>query len=670
MANPFLEGVVEAQKYSMYKGCSVLLDPAAVAAGNAEWLVKGHSTTETKDIRTYDTNYVPQTKGEVVVLVDEKLAGGGFVLVGGSVFMSNFEVQAEIDKFGDLQYANYNIILNAVKKVQKEIIISTIADARKGTKGEVYTVEGIVTAGTETGNAFFDTIYIQDVTGGMDIFPVNEQGIKLGQKVRVTGTLAEYENDLELMVINATVIDTGITLVEPKSVTTSEANNYTAIGGQLIKVRGEVTKVVKVEGTVSYFLVKDASGTPIRVFINGYIGSSTGVDATGMLAVGDIVTAVGLSSMDTEGVRIRVRDRSEISIDVKPPVPPQPGEPTTPTPTPTVAPVPTTNVTTEDGSLIVSVDLTKETITEETKELTLPLIKEVLLKQIADSDILGMDITLSLPDAAYENPELLLKLEAWIMEMLKNSNKSLSVSMKDKEGRVLYTWSFSAKDLTESEQAITNINLSLSVSEISNTEELRNSLGMGEDTPGLVINFGHHGTLPAQSSVRIYVGDRQGVTPGSRVFLYYYNSETHKLETLPYSTYVVDQDGYVTIQIVHCSDYILLPKKASSRQITSLLNQIKVHAKRKVLSVGEHTMMKIELPLTLELVSSLKLRPVQSAIGGVVITYKSSNKKIATVDKYGKITAKGVGKVTIITTITLYSGKRMTIKTNLTIRKH
>lgn len=314
MDSEFLNGVVEGQKYSMYKGCSVILDSTAVASGKVQWLVKGHPTTETKSITDYDGNYVPQTKGNVVVLASEKLNGGGFLLVGGSVFMSNFEVQAELDNFGDLQNANYNIILNALKKSEKNITITPIAEARKGKLGEVFTIEGYVTAGTEVGNAFFDTIYIQDETGGMDIFPINEQGIKLGQRVRITGTLAEYENDLELMVIQSSVIDTGIHLMEPELVTTADAANYEKSGGKLIKVQGKVTKVEKVEGVVSYFMVQDASGVPIRAFINGYISSSTGEDHTTKLKVGDTVTAVGLSSMDTEGVRIRVRDRAEIVI--------------------------------------------------------------------------------------------------------------------------------------------------------------------------------------------------------------------------------------------------------------------------------------------------------------------------------------------------------------------
>jgi hypothetical protein len=332
MESEFLEGVVPEQQYSIYKGSSISLDAAAVEAGKVEYLIKGYATTEVTDTTKFDTNFVPTEKGNVIVLASEKLAGGGFMLVGGSVFMSNFEVKAEMDNIWDLQYANYNIILNALKMSQKEIAITPIADARLGNLGDVFTIEGTVTAGTETGNAFFDTIYIQDSTGGMDIFPINEQGILNGQKVRVTGILEKYENDLELVVINASVIDTTINKVEPELVTTAQAANYLATGGKLIMVNGKITEIVKVEGVVSHFMVKDSSGTPIRVFVNGYIGSSTQVDHTTILEIGDQVTAVGLSSMDTEGVRIRVRDRAEI-VNLNPEV--QTSTPTTTTATPT-----------------------------------------------------------------------------------------------------------------------------------------------------------------------------------------------------------------------------------------------------------------------------------------------------------------------------------------------
>ncbi len=675
MASEFLEGVVVSQRYSMYKGCSLLLDPIAVAAGKVEWLVKGHSTTETKDIRAYDTNYVPQTKGNVVVLASEKLSGGGFMLVGGSVFMSNFEVQAELDNFSDLQYTNYNIILNAVKKAKKELVITPITDVRKGTKGEVYTVEGIVTAGTEAGNAFFDTIYIQDNTGGINIFPVNEQGIKLGQKVKVTGTLAEYENDLELTVITVAVTDNDIHLIEPVLVTTADAADYAASGGKLIKINGVVTRVEKVEGVVSYFMVKDSSGVPIRVFINGYIGSHTGVDPTTKLAVGDTVTAVGLSSMDTEGVRIRVRDRAEIIVTSAPPITPGPdptGTPTTGptiTPVPVVTPIPTRIITIEQGRLQVSIDMLLEDFTDTTKKVIIPIIKDELLKQIANSEIQNFNIIIKLPDDALLNPKAKLCIEAWVFKFVKSFKMNLMISIVDKAGKERYTWNLYAKDLINSKNEPTDVNLFLYVNDVNNHEELKKTLGVGNELQGLVISFGHIGILQSRFNVRIYVGDQEGMTPGRTIFLYYFNPITGRLETLPYSTYRVDKDGYIIIHILHCSDYVILPVQAAANQITSLLSQITIAPREKTLYVGESTSIKVELPTTLELIGALTDKPSQTAVGGVVITYQSDNKKVATVNKEGQITAKGVGTCNIITTITLYSGKTKVITTSITIKE-
>ncbi len=91
---------------------------------------------------------------------------------------------------------------------------------------------------------------------------------------------------------------------------------------------------------------------------------------------------------------------------------------------------------------------------------------------------------------------------------------------------------------------------------------------------GLVVSFGHHGILPAQARVRIYVGDQKGVKAGDQVYLYHYNSEAGKLEALPNSTnYKVDEDGYISIDLIHCSDYVILPKEAGGKDVISLADQ-------------------------------------------------------------------------------------------------
>ena len=81
--------------------------------------------------------------------------------------------------------------------------ISTIAAARANTTvGTVFTVEGTVTAGNVEPNAFYDTIYIQDATGGINIYPVapTDGTFQVGQRVQVSGSWDQYQGDVELRV--------------------------------------------------------------------------------------------------------------------------------------------------------------------------------------------------------------------------------------------------------------------------------------------------------------------------------------------------------------------------------------------------------------------------------------------------------------------------------------
>ena len=313
MDSEFLNGVVSEQEYSFYSGCSVQLDEKAVKEGKATWLVKGFDTTYSFDSNK-NTTGVSIPKGEVVALATEKLSGGGNIFVGGTVFMSDFEVQASLDNYGDLQYSNYNIVKNILEDIKKDVKVTPIKDVRTAEMGEVFTIEAYVTAGTQEGNAFFDTIYVQDETAGINIFPVANIDLKVGQKVRITGIVSAYEGEKQLNLTNIKVVDDSITEIIPKVMSTNEANSEEN-KGSLVSVTGEVKSIGK--NNSGYMILNDGSGD-VRVFLNGYIGASDGSLETGKfnpnIKVGDIVTAIGLTSTDTEGARIRVRDSAEVVI--------------------------------------------------------------------------------------------------------------------------------------------------------------------------------------------------------------------------------------------------------------------------------------------------------------------------------------------------------------------
>jgi hypothetical protein len=165
--------------------------------------------------------------------------------------------------------------------------------------------------------------------------------------------------------------------------------------------------------------------------------------------------------------------------------------------------------------------------------------------------------------------------------------------------------------------------------------------------------------------------DKNGQYKDSNIYLYHYNPVTSKLETLPYSSsYRVDKNGYTTIRILHCSDYIALPQKADTTLITTMKDQISTIKKEYTLSLKGTKKAKVELklPATLELVPTLKTATSGDAVGAVIVSYTSSNERIVTVDKNGNITTVDKGKAYINVKITLYYHQTKTIKIPVTVK--
>ncbi|TAH73857.1 MAG: hypothetical protein EWM47_01985 [Anaerolineaceae bacterium] len=313
--------------------------------------------------------------------------------------------------------------------------------------------------------------------------------------------------------------------------------------------------------------------------------------------------------------------------------------------------------------------------------LTIHIGSDELSDAMQDDSISNVNIDLILPDSITQNGSVAgsrILLDPDIISTARDSEKDINISIKDEEGKERYSWSFSGSDLTASNKEISELDLSLNIQRAEDNEDLTELLDMDSQTGSneqnsLVINFGHHGDLPAQARVRMFVGD-MGYKEGDKLYLYYYNSETGKLDTLPFSTnYVVDSEGYITVDVIHCSDYVLLPDKAKSGTITSLRKQISVTPNKITLHLGSKdkssASLEVNLPKTLEQVVNLKDKTSGSAIGAVKITYKSGNTRVATVDSSGKITAKKNGKANITVTVTLYSGKTITFKISVTVKK-
>ena len=310
------------------------------------------------------------------------------------------------------------------------------------------------------------------------------------------------------------------------------------------------------------------------------------------------------------------------------------------------------------------------------KELTIPLTTPDILNEIETSNAHQVTITVTLPSSRLSGEEVKqthIDLAPELFEAAKKSGKNITVSVHDETGKERYSWTFTKDNLTNSKQELGKVNLYLQVTSVNSTESLKKRLeDNGTKTQnGIVISFSHDGILPSQAGVKLYVGNT--LIAGSIVYLYHYDPETGKLMSVPFNSSSVDKDGYITIDIVHCSSYVLLEEPAAKGVITPLKNQISITEPKAFLyadgSRDKTSAIHVKLPATLELVTDLSAKTSESAIGGVTITHRSDNNKVARVDKNGIITAVGVGKVTIYTTVKLYNGESKTFKNSVTVKE-
>ena len=314
------------QTYSQYSGCTV--DP-----GSGTWLVKGFDTTYAADS---DNDGLPTAEpGNVCFLACEEI-GSGTVFAAGGVFLSDFEVAAELDNIWDLPYANRTIYENILGMVRSGIEITPIAETRKAPLNKVFAIEGYVTSGTTNpGTTFFDSIYVQDASGGTDVFPYATAGLAIGTKVRVLGYTDAYQGDRELQVINLEILDAEPYIYEPTELTTAQATDYESYGGLLVKTSGTVSDIVLAGGRVSQFKLTDSSGKAATVFIDGYITNPEGVNNIHTwLKDGQTVSAIGLLYSHPEGDSdvsvpvLRVRNCDEIEkLSDQPETPEKPDKP-------------------------------------------------------------------------------------------------------------------------------------------------------------------------------------------------------------------------------------------------------------------------------------------------------------------------------------------------------
>lgn len=340
MENPLLDGVefdeehpydkLYTERFSHYGGASIYAvdadgNPTSTLPATVSPAVYGHATTYSVDVDKDGLGGAATPKytfaendDRLMVMASEQLEGKGLIIVSGAAFMSNFEVQYQVSDSGaEKNYSNYKICQNLVSMLNQTEISSISAVQAETEEGVKFTVEGIVTSnasGYDKDTAFFDCIYVQDNTAGINAFPV-AGNFKIGDKVRVTGTTSSYQGERQLAVTKIEKI-ADAAAPTPVEVTAAQINDGSVLGS-LVKIKGTITRVEEAEGKIQTIMVRDAAGKEARVFIDGYITKDKEVQNA---IVGNQVEAVGLASYDNTfyldgkqiAPRIRIRDRADV----------------------------------------------------------------------------------------------------------------------------------------------------------------------------------------------------------------------------------------------------------------------------------------------------------------------------------------------------------------------
>lgn len=354
MKSPLLAGVDPSQVWSQYGGCTIYAvdetgAPANTLPSSVTPIISGYGKFESDGsgidldkIDSYDEDkdgfmngaadktqkppkYLSDKGTTCLLTASETLthANGtqSLVIVSGGAFMSNFEIKFDADNVTQLGYSNPVLLGNLVESLNPPVITDIATVQTRGQQDEAFTVEGYITANTsgfDKDTAFFDCTYVQDETGGINIFPVSDS-FQVGQRVRVSGTITYYQGEKELTVKSIKMLDRTPAAVTPVKVTTAQAASGAYLG-QLIEVQGTVTSVEQVNGAIQTIRVKDASGTEARIFIDGYITASKDAALQQVVKKGATIKAVGIASFDdtfnadgSESNRIRIRDRADIT---------------------------------------------------------------------------------------------------------------------------------------------------------------------------------------------------------------------------------------------------------------------------------------------------------------------------------------------------------------------
>ena len=148
--------------------------------------------------------------------------------------------------------------------------------------------------------------------------------------------------------------------------------------------------------------------------------------------------------------------------------------------------------------------------------------------------------------------------------------------------------------------------------------------------------------------------DSKNLTDNVAMKVFVINEKTGAYELVNGKTYKTDKDGNLNFSLAKGGDYTLLSTKEAAKIEKAILKTVAPKKTKVTVKKGKAT--------TFALSSKLNKNNVKK------ITYKSSKKSVATVNKKGKITAKKKGTASVKATVTLKNGKTKTVSMKITVK--
>lgn len=200
-----------------------------------------------------------------------------------------------------------------------------------------------------------------------------------------------------------------------------------------------------------------------------------------------------------------------------------------------------------DYQPIINISRTKAEIT---------IVEDVQIDLGENTKIIGSKKVKDKDTGEEKNEEI--DINNFYAEYLEDNKLNYSWTMYDKDGKPINI----------------DVNTGIKMDDSENEEEIYSLFGNDftdiEDRVK-IISFTHEGDLGGTAKISLYVGDK--FTPGSIVTIFYFNPETDELENPDFAdntndekySVLVDQDGYIAIEMTHCSEYVVTQEEVAKK---------------------------------------------------------------------------------------------------------